>query len=106
MRLTNPAGLFSIAVIVSCSADHGVAPTTPPVAHASTSIILGALGTTALYQSSANAINDSGVVVGYAQATPLDRRRAAEWIPPDFHLLYLPDPGNGSVLATSIGNDG
>jgi uncharacterized membrane protein len=107
MRLTTCAFLLSLAAVVSCSEDHAVAPKTePPAPHASPSLILGLNGATPLYQSAANAINDSGIVVGYAQVSVLDRRRAAVWSPPDYHLTLLPDLSSGSASASSIGKDG
>jgi hypothetical protein len=107
MRLTTAAFLLSLAAVVSCSADHAVAPTpTPPTPHVSPSIILGFNGTTPLYQSAGTAINDPGTVAGNAQPTILDHQQAAVWGPPDYQLALLPDLGSRSSTASSIGNDG
>lgn len=107
MRLTTCAFLLSLAAVVSCSADHSIAPEpgarTP---HVSSSLILGLNGTTPLYQSAATAINDSGTVAGNAQPTIFDHQTAAVWSPPDYHLTLLPDLGSRSSTASAIGIDG
>jgi uncharacterized membrane protein len=107
MRLTTCAFSLSLAAVVSCSADHAVAPEPiPKTPHASSSLILGLNGTTPLYNSAATAINDSGTVAGNAQPTITDRQQAAVWSPPDYHLTLLPDLESRSSTALSIGNDG
>lgn len=79
-------------------------PTEPPV---SASLQLGLTGSTPLYQSQATAINDSGVVVGNAQLTAVDRFQAVEWKPPQYLVTLLPGlTENESSIATTISNDG
>jgi hypothetical protein len=105
MRLTVFA-LLSLAATTSCGGDHPIAPTVPRTPHASASLILGLNATTPLYQSTATAINDSGVVAGDVTVAIFDRPRAAVWRPPDYHVTLLPDLGAGFPHAAAIGNDG
>jgi uncharacterized membrane protein len=106
MRSATRALVLSLGV-VACSADRAVEPAPAPhPPRINASLNLGLASATELYQSTALAINDSGVVVGYAQVNVGDRRRAAVWRPPDYHVTILPDLGAQSAVATSIGNDG
>jgi hypothetical protein len=99
--------LLSLIVVGGCSADRalGSPPTSPP--HVTASIDLSSTGGTQLFSSAANAINDSGVVVGFARTTELEPAKAAVWRPPDYRLEILPDLSvHGSSIALAIGTDG
>lgn len=105
MRISNRAFLLSLALVAACRADRVVAPTTDPP-RLDASLNLGGTGATELNNSTAVAINDSGVVVGEAQVSPGDRFRAVEWRPPDYRVTVLPDLGVGISRAVAIGKDG
>ena len=105
MRISNRAFLFLLAVLSACGAEKAVAPPAAPP-HLKASLNLGTVGATELYWSTANAINDSGVVVGYAELSRGDRPRPVEWTPPDYHVTVLPDDGSGFPLVNAIGRDG
>jgi hypothetical protein len=105
MRIVVTASLLSLT-LVACSADRALAPAPKPLTPSvGAPIDLSGTGLTRLYQSIALAINDSGVIVGYVQATATDRSVAAVWRPPDYRVTILPDLGTGSSVAASIGND-
>jgi hypothetical protein len=54
-----------------------------------------------------HAINDSGLVVGYAATASLNPSGAAIWSPPDYVGEFLPrSPGTGYSEATDVANDG
>ena len=106
MRLTTCAFSLSLAAVISCSAERAVSPSPSPTPHSNSIIILGLNDTTALHQSAATAINDSGTVAGNAQPAVFDRQQAAVWSPPDYQLSLLPDLGSQSSTAMAIGNDG
>ena len=105
MRLSPSAFLLSLAAVAACSADRVDAPhSQPQIPRVSASeIVLGGL---TVFRSEASGINDGGTVVGNAQLTVFDREQAAVWMPPDYHLTFLPDAGVGSSSASRISNDG
>ncbi len=60
-----------------------------------------------MYRTIANAINDSGIVVGFAKQTESSPAKAAVWRPPNYRLEVLPDlVENGQSAALAIGSDG
>lgn len=105
MRLSPSAFLLSLAAVAACSADRVDAPHSPPqTPRVSASEIF--LGGMTVFRSEASGINDGGTVVGNAELTVFDREQAAVWMPPDYHLTFLPDAGVGSSSASVISNDG
>lgn len=97
-----------LGLVVSCTADspvgHVRAPD-PPAISASTNLAL--TGTSALFESVANGINDSSVVVGTAQVNAADPPRAAVWRPPNYQFAFLPDAdGLTTSAAYLIAHDG
>jgi probable HAF family extracellular repeat protein len=96
--------------LAACSADNS--PTAPPpeTRAPSTSVsradIEGVAGAPMMF-AIGHAINDSGLVVGYAATASLEPSGAAIWAPPDYVGEFLPrSPGMGYSEATDVSNDG
>ena len=54
-----------------------------------------------------HALNDSGLVVGFAGTASLNPSGAAIWAPPNYVGEFLPrSPGMGYSEATDVSNDG
>jgi hypothetical protein len=108
MRLSRLTIASSLALVAACSADHKVPTETNhpfPIVHASVQLAFS--GTSPLFNSRANAINDSAVVVGLASVNPPDVLKAVVWRPPSYAFAFLPDLGaQGASVANAIGNDG
>jgi hypothetical protein len=108
MRIKTCASLLSLAVAASCATDPVVGP--PPVTHlpaTSTLIDLSVTALAPLYASIALAINDSGVIVGFAQRDSLSPAKAVVWRPPSYRIEFLPDESSlGASSALAIGADG
>jgi hypothetical protein len=94
--------------VVSCSSEHRSPTEAPPVKRVGvTHIDLAFSGSTPLFTSRANAINDSGVVVGSAAVNPADLPRAVVWRPPGYAFEFLPDQNAaGGSSASGVGRDG
>jgi hypothetical protein len=96
--------------LAACSAEHS--PTAPPPetrapgGTVSRADILG-VGGEPMMNVIGHAINDSGLVVGYAATASLEPSGAAIWAPPDYVGEFLPrSPGMGYSEATDVANDG
>lgn len=94
--------------VVSCSSEHKSPTEAPPVKPVGvTDIDLAVTSSTPLFTSRANAINDSGVVVGSATVNPADLPRAVVWRPPGYAFEFLPDQNaEGGSSANGVGRDG
>ncbi|HEY9427324.1 MAG TPA: hypothetical protein VIR34_09230 [Gemmatimonadaceae bacterium] len=101
--------LFALFV-AACSAEHS--PTAPPpvtrVPGGSVSRAdIMSVGGAAMMFAIGHAINDSGLVVGYAATASLNPSGAAIWSPPEYVGEFLPrSPGMGYSEATAVANDG
>lgn len=96
--------------LAACSAEHS--PTAPPPetrapgTSVSRADILSVAGEP-MMNAIGHAINDSGLVVGYAATASLNPSGAAIWSPPDYVGEFLPrSPGMGYSEATDVSNDG
>jgi hypothetical protein len=107
MRLPVCALALIFGSLAACSSER-TSPTegTPAKPAALTHIDLTFTGSVPLYTSRANAINDSGVVVGTARVTDADPPRAVVWRPPGYAFAYLPQPNPAISGANAIGRDG
>jgi hypothetical protein len=94
--------------VVSCSSEHRSPTESPPVEPvAATAIDLALSGPTPLFTSRANAINDSGIVVGSAAINAGEASRAIVWRPPGYAFEFLPDQNAaGGSSANAVGRDG
>lgn len=108
MRLPVSVLALVCGTVVSCSSEHHSPTEAPPVqARGVRNINLALSGSTPLFSSRANAINDSGVVVGSASVNPGDPPRAVVWRPPGYAFEFLPDQNaQGGSSANGIGRDG
>ena len=108
---TIPGWLPLLALsLAACSAERS--PTAPPpetrapggtVSRAEIMSVGGAPMTFAI----GHAINDSGLVVGFAGTASIESGGAAIWAPPDYVGEFLPrSPGMGYSEATDVSNDG
>lgn len=108
MRLPVYALALIVGSLAACSSERTSPTQASPVKPlAVTRVDLAFTGSTPLYTSRANAINDAGVVVGSAAVNPSDLPRAVVWRPPGYAFEFLPDqnaPGGSS--ANAIGRDG
>ena len=108
MRLPIYVLALVCGTVVSCSSEHRSPTETPPVNPVGVKTIdLALTSSTPLFTSRANAINDSGVVVGWAAVNAVDSTRAVVWRPPSYRAEFLPDQNaeNGSS-ANGVGRDG
>lgn len=108
MRLPVYALALVCGTVLSCSPEHETPTESPPIKPvAVTHIDLTFSSSTPLFTSRANAINDSGIVVGSAAVNPVDVPRAVVWRPPSYAFEFLPD-GNaaGGSSANGVGRDG
>jgi hypothetical protein len=108
MRLPVYVLALMCGTVVSCSSEHRSPTETPAVKPVGfRSIDLALSSSTPLFTSRANAINDSGVVVGWAAVNAADSTRAVVWRPPSYRAEFLPDQNaeNGSS-ANGVGRDG
>jgi hypothetical protein len=108
MRFPVYALALMFGSVAACSSDYKSPTESPPVKPvAVTRVDLTFSGSVPLFTSRANAINDSGVVVGSAAVNPRDVSRAVVWRPPVYAFEFLPDQSaaNGSS-ANAIGRDG
>jgi hypothetical protein len=107
MRLPVCALGLIFGSLAACSSER-TSPTegTPAKPAALTRIDLTFTGSVPLYTSRANAINDSGVVVGTARVTDADLPRAVVWRPPGYAFAYLPQANPAISGANAIGRDG
>jgi hypothetical protein len=108
MRL--PVFAFAVVCVsvISCSSEHRSPTETLPVKPLGFRAIDLSFSTSSpLFSSRANAINDSGVVVGWAAVNAADSTRAVVWRPPSYRAEFLPDQNaeNGSS-ANGVGRDG
>lgn len=108
MRVPSGSLLLLLSVGIAACGKSDVQTTAPAsVSFVNGALNLGLTGPSPLYGSSAEAINDSAVVVGSAQITIGDPMRAVVWRPPLYQFEFLPDgSGTGSSIATTISNDG
>ena len=108
MRLPVSALALLCVSVAACSSDVKSPTQVSPVKPlAVTRVDLAFTGSVPLYTSRANAINDSGVVVGSAAVNPSDVSRAVVWRPSGYAFEFLPDenvPGGSS--ANAVGRDG
>jgi hypothetical protein len=96
--------------LAACSADHSLTAPPPTAREPGTSVsradISGVAGE-GMMRAIGRAINDSGVVVGYAATASLNPSGAAIWSPPDYVGEFLPrSPGMGYSDAIAVSNDG
>ena len=108
MRLPVYVLALVCGTVVSCSSEHRSPTEAPPVKSVGVKTIdLAFSSSTPLFTSRANAINDSGVVVGWAAINAADSTRAVVWRPPSYRVEFLPDQNaeNGSS-ANGVGRDG
>jgi hypothetical protein len=107
MRLPVYSLALVCGVVVSCSSEQRSPTETPRVKPVAEAISLALSGSTPLFASRANAINDSGVVVGSAAVNAGEPSRAVVWRPPGYSFEFLPDQNaeRGSS-ANAVGRDG
>jgi hypothetical protein len=108
MRLPVHALVLACGAVISCGPDRG-SPTESPLPQpvGVTHVDLTFSSSTPLFTSRANAINDSGVVVGSAAVNPSDVPRAVVWRPSTYVVEFLPDQNAaGGSSAHGIGRDG
>ncbi|HEY9450328.1 MAG TPA: hypothetical protein VIQ60_11310 [Gemmatimonadaceae bacterium] len=96
--------------LAACSADNS--PTAPPPetrapgGTVSRADIMSVGGAPMMF-AIGHAINDSGLVVGFAGTASLNPSGAAIWAPPNYVGEFLPrSPGMGYSEATDVSNDG
>jgi hypothetical protein len=108
MRLPFHVLALALGAVVSCTSEHQSPTEAPPVKPVGLRTIDLALSSaTPLFTSRANAINDSGVVVGWAAVNAADSVRAVVWRPPNYQVEFLPDQNvPGGSNANAIGRDG
>jgi hypothetical protein len=108
MRLPVYVLALVCGTVVSCSSEHQSLTQAPPVKPIGVkSIDLTLTSSTPLFTSRANAINDSGVVVGWAAVSPADLPRAVVWRPPSYPIEFLPDQSaEGGSSANGVARDG
>lgn len=108
MRLPVYVLALVCGTVVSCSSEHRSPTETPPVKPVGLKTIdLALSSSTPLFTSRANAINDSGVVVGWAAVNAADSTRAVVWRPPSYRAEFLPDQNaEGGSSANGVARDG
>jgi hypothetical protein len=107
MRLSRLAMVPSLALVAACSSDRREPTGTilPLPVHASVELAFS--GSSPLFNSRANAINDSAVVVGFGTLSAVDVSKAAVWAPPSYAFAFLPGLGtHGASVANAIARDG
>lgn len=108
MRTTRSALPLVLLLVAACGGDRptGIAPPTSSP-HAAASTQLAFTGSSPLNNSAAFALNDSAVIVGYAQLAQFTPNKAVTWRPPEYLVTVLPDLGpQDASAAYAIGADG